>query len=526
MQTCLSVDEILRLFACELVASEAKATAVAFACCCKSFEDLALDALWETQDQLLLLLKSLPGDVWNGDGCTVSVPTPRALFFLNSLNRKSFKRLPTTLEWARFRKYAGRMRMFRGFGDPTVLSSEVFTVLQLCAINGPLFPNLKSLELWVAVWEFVPFIPSFLSSRTTEISIGYSGYDSPTAAFASMVTTLPTLCPNLQTICLYALPRDPMIVAAVSELVLTTNRDALRHFRVDSPLTEEAREVVCKLPDLRGLWVVIEGSTPLPTMILPNLTEMDVEYHNCDLLRGLRGGTLGKLNSITFRPKSESAPAADFLETFTSTGLTTPTTLSEFVFYTPHLWRPNYRPLLSFKQLRKLEIEFSCGGGCSSTIDDDFLTDMVRAMPKLETLRLGREPCEIPTGVTAKGLAVLAHHCPNLSDLRIHFRVDSFGATLAISGTPHPGTTAARRDCALRSLDVGRIPMPEESVWVAVLTLICIFPRVSSIYCYDENWERVLDAVRLPGKTVHSSKEHSLAARPSNVSNTLLRNYA
>jgi hypothetical protein len=209
---------------------------------------------------------------------------------------------------------------------------------------------------------------------------------------------------------------------------------------------------------------------------------------------GLRGGTLGKLNSITFRPKSESAPAADFLETFTSTGLTTPTTLSEFVFYTPHPWRPNYRPLLSFKQLRKLEIEFSCEGGCSSTIDDDFLTDMVRAMPKLETLRLGREPCEIPTGVTAKGLAVLAHHCPNLSDLRIHFRVDSFDATLAISGTPHPGTTAPRKDCALRSLDVGRIPMPEESVWVAVLTLVCIFPRVSCIYCYDENWERVLDA--------------------------------
>jgi hypothetical protein len=61
----------------------------------------------------------------------------------------------------------------------------------LCTIDEPLFPNLKSLELWVAVWEFVPFIPSFLSSRTTEISITFSGYGSPTAAFASMVTTLP-----------------------------------------------------------------------------------------------------------------------------------------------------------------------------------------------------------------------------------------------------------------------------------------------------------------------------------------------
>ena len=61
---CLRVDEILRIVALELVALGAKATAVALACCCKSFEDPALDALWETQHRLLPLLKSLPGDVW------------------------------------------------------------------------------------------------------------------------------------------------------------------------------------------------------------------------------------------------------------------------------------------------------------------------------------------------------------------------------------------------------------------------------------------------------------------------------
>lgn len=64
MRPCLRVDEILRLLARELVASEAKGTVVALACCCKSFEDPALDALRETQDGLLPLLKSLPVDVW------------------------------------------------------------------------------------------------------------------------------------------------------------------------------------------------------------------------------------------------------------------------------------------------------------------------------------------------------------------------------------------------------------------------------------------------------------------------------
>ena len=82
MHVCLNVDEILRLLAYELVASEAKATAVALACCCKNFEDPALDALWGTQDRFLPLFKSFPGDVWNGGRHHVSVPTTCIFFFL------------------------------------------------------------------------------------------------------------------------------------------------------------------------------------------------------------------------------------------------------------------------------------------------------------------------------------------------------------------------------------------------------------------------------------------------------------
>ena len=52
MHACLNVpDEILRLIACELVASEGQATAVPLACCSQSFEGPVLDALWETQDR-------------------------------------------------------------------------------------------------------------------------------------------------------------------------------------------------------------------------------------------------------------------------------------------------------------------------------------------------------------------------------------------------------------------------------------------------------------------------------------------
>ena len=94
MHPYLKVDEILRLIVCELVESEAKATAVALACCSKSFEDPVLDALWETQDGLLPLLNSLPADVWSEGGYTVSVPTTHVFSPLNYFIEKSFKRPP------------------------------------------------------------------------------------------------------------------------------------------------------------------------------------------------------------------------------------------------------------------------------------------------------------------------------------------------------------------------------------------------------------------------------------------------
>jgi len=84
MHPCLCVDEILRLVAHELVASKEQAAAVALACCCKSFEDPALDALWETQEQPFPFLKFF-GNVWDGGGRNVSTPTTRAFPPFNRL---------------------------------------------------------------------------------------------------------------------------------------------------------------------------------------------------------------------------------------------------------------------------------------------------------------------------------------------------------------------------------------------------------------------------------------------------------
>lgn len=64
MHRCFSIDEIIRLVACEIIESENGATAVSLACCCKGFEGPVLDVLWTTQDKLVPLLKCLPQDSW------------------------------------------------------------------------------------------------------------------------------------------------------------------------------------------------------------------------------------------------------------------------------------------------------------------------------------------------------------------------------------------------------------------------------------------------------------------------------
>ena len=83
MHPCLSIDEIVRRVAYELIAAKGQAAAVALACCCKTFEDPVLDELWETQEGLLPLLRSFPGDIWNGDE-NVGATTIFALSLLNS----------------------------------------------------------------------------------------------------------------------------------------------------------------------------------------------------------------------------------------------------------------------------------------------------------------------------------------------------------------------------------------------------------------------------------------------------------
>jgi len=402
----------------------------------------------------------------------------------------------------------------RKLGVLSAPSQEVLSVLQHRATIEPLFPNLETLGLWYTTEELVQFIPLFLSPTTIVITILLTKPSNlPNVMLASTLATFPMLCPNLQQIALYSLPRNPMTTAAVSGMLLAANRNALRSIVVDSPLTEEVCEVVYQLPNLRVLSVVIEGNTQLPPPVLPNLTDLTIDYdHGSDWLKGFRGATLGNLKTAAFYSGSEQI--GNFLEEFERVALATSTqnTLSSFSLSTSCSWSPNYSSLLRFTQLTYLLVDPPCDDGCSSTVDDNVITVLARAMPKLEFLLLGEAPCsEIPTGVTVRGLTVLAHYCSDLSTLRVHFQVASLCTPPTIDWvTPIERSTTLQKGCALEELQVGEIPVAEGSVPTIALTLAFIFPRIDSIDGVDEDWENVMDTIRLSRQMVHYSSREPL----------------
>ena len=155
-----------------------------------------------------------------------------------------------------------------------------------------------------------------------------------------------------------------MVAAAVSRMLLVTNRNTLRRLYVDSPLTEEASEVLYKPLSLCDLSVVIERETSLPSASLPNLTRLKITCDNKDgWPRLLHGATFGRLESVSSTPESEQIE--DFLGAFERAALSSfvQNALSQFCPLTSCSWNPDYSFPFPSTQMVDLLITPSCDDG-------------------------------------------------------------------------------------------------------------------------------------------------------------------
>ena len=250
-----------------------------------------------------------------------------------------------------------------------------------------------------------------------------------------------------------------------------------------------------------------------------NMIEIDVGY---DWLQGLRTTTLGELSSITLFGVD---PPKGFLEAFESVAHATSIagTLSSFLFFTTHGWELNYLSLLPFTRLKRLVVEFSCMCGCTSTVNDDIITDLAQGLPELEILRFGQFPCGEPTGITAKGFAVLARHCPRLSCLSIHFQVASLSSSDVPSVTSGDELAMPQEECALVELHVGYTYLPDESASMVIEALVCIFPRLKYIDSLGRNWRNAMDAMMDAKGFVDRTRNCDFSTPRADVDNAPLR---
>ena len=217
---------------------------------------------------------------------------------------------------------------------------------------------------------------------------------------------------------------------------------------------------------------------------------------------------LGKLESVTFYPQSKQI--GDFLGAFKEAALSSSVqnTLSEFHLQALWSWNPDYSSFLPFTQLVGLDIYFTCYDGCPSRVDDNILINLSRAMPKSNSLKLGGNPCrQFTICVTAKGLVALAHHCPNLHMLRVHFQATSLSTLPESPGiTPDAESASLCMDRTLTDLVVGEIPVLEELALMVTQNLLHIFPRIEDVHSTDdEGWEKVQDAITNLKRTVDRS---------------------
>lgn len=427
-------------------------------------------------------------------------------------------RQPSEEEWARVSVYARRIRHFSGFSS-VVLSEAALEILTSRFSGTCMLPMLQDVRWISASPEHLGLLPLVVSPVLTNFRLGLSHIDDPFNA-SQLIPALEALAPAHNSlveinIC-HPIDHDPRITDAASTLLLRCNPDRLLYFRVPSALSEEAFLHAAQLPNLRAFTVwddVAEHAMRLPTSIFPSLRSLDIRTTSArsGLLQAIRN-----IQSNTFSDLELEFPAS-ILGTFLPMALealrprSLHRTLSRLTISPENFFDLDtalIRPLLFLNQLTDLDIGVFCLNTCPFKLTDEDIEELVRALPKLESLRFGHLPCSHPANSTVKSLVSIAKHCKHLNDLVIHTNVE---AIVNEASQPfHRGDDHVPEDplsafveCPLHTIILGscHIPDYEQGASIFAFTLLRLFPRLNSILAISLNreedplWETVYSFV-------------------------------
>ncbi|KAG1836726.1 hypothetical protein DFJ58DRAFT_749702 [Suillus subalutaceus] len=381
---------------------------------CRSFKDLALDALWLKLDNLEPLFACLPRDLWTMTGDRRLRPI-------------------TAADWLVFEQYASRVRIL-GITDSGLFggidAEFVYAVMGFCS-QSLLVPNLRMLHCKgcppvlhsciryllgpnLIYLLLVPPTEGFWSNVMPSVLSGLSRH-SPQLEVVEFVGPH-AMCPRASELALCGLTHlreATLVLPSCGDLSWLSRLVSLQELRITfagvlPPLRSQFRTsyldklVVCSFSltssgnEVAG-WVVPCRQLQLVPAFPESAAAVECALRMLDK-RLLFDALEHILLDVVLEP-ADHIDNAFTLQTFT--------------------------PLMRFSGLK----EISLSAFCMSLLDVDALGSIVKSWPRLECLYLGTK-CfwRTPPKITFRGLVALLSACPNLRNLGLVFdatKVDS-----------------------------------------------------------------------------------------------------
>ncbi|KAG1784567.1 uncharacterized protein HD556DRAFT_1451650 [Suillus plorans] len=388
-------------------------TLPALASTCHAFQSPALDVLWRNLQSVEPLVKCLPTDLFDTD---------RVWNLQKPFDNKM---------WDTLFKYTSRVHSItvKQTSHPSAfIGSLSLIMLSYPSARASLFPNLCKLT-WHAGGS--PFAAEFLRMTfVPSLLVLNLRFSSASFIFLSVLSSLGTLCPHLQSMSLKCRPTtedlsSPFIAQPISQL------HNLRTLKLWD-LGNRGIDHIMQLQALRTLHLDLRISSAgerKSCLSFPG-------FHNLHYLRlsfGAFKRAMDFLSSLEVirSEEIELVFASQIVES--SESISTP--LFQFLAILPKICDNEklkrlslvgsrniptqlavFMPLCAFRNLIGLEVEKSC----STSISDEELCQLVRAWPRLQALKIS---CYIAIGTTAvptfHGLLGLLRLCPSLTSLAL-----------------------------------------------------------------------------------------------------------
>ncbi|KAF7369308.1 Carboxylic ester hydrolase [Mycena venus] len=500
MHHALQISEIMDLIVGELALPspciQGKALA-ALATTCTIFHDIALDALWRHQRNILNLIRCMPADLWE---------TVEEIRYRSTNRTLRRRRGVVASDWDRVSKYAHRIKSLVCFdsGDGKPHLFDVYQTLWQDFPGDYLLPNLESLTWQHWKPSYSSFIELFLGPRITSIYVGAQD-DDRCPALAAVGQRYPDLVSA--TFLGLSVRSSASELQRLSTFIRALTRvESLKVEMIDS----EALRHLGQLTTLKMLHTTFPDWIAPPAMersMFPALRDTHLSIDG-DLspfiafMRTWNNPQIQSFSTVVDYPR-DLQHVADLYQVLATSCVQRHLETLKVYFdghdrsFVPH---PGhfFAHLLAFTYLRIVEIRVPGG----YNLDDATISDMARAWPYIQKLELAESSRrhDDPPGCTMLGLRFLAQQCSHLHSLRI---------TLDASRIPPAAIDPAERVVQDELVYLDTTLSPISDPWSVARFISAIFPNATRLASsWDSNWDStVRDQHRQRWDTVRRTLE-------------------